>query len=108
MAGRPAGLPNHWLSMGWHGEAAVFDRVDGRRALYSIENHGKWEHLSLSRPDRLPSWDELREAKNEFFGRQAMAVQILPPESEYVNLHPYVLHLWRFLGGPNWPMEKTT
>ena len=26
-------------------------------------------------------------------------VQFHPPKSEYVNLHPYCLHLWKKIGG---------
>jgi len=53
-----------------------------------------WRHASCSREDRLPSWEDLREVKKLFIGRDSKAVQVLPAESEYVNLHPYVLHLW--------------
>ena len=59
------------------------------------EDGKRWLHLSVSRRDRLPSWPELREVKNLFLGREVMAVQVLPIESKYVNIHPNVLHLWR-------------
>jgi len=100
-------IPREWLRSGWHGPAAVFNRVDGRRVLFGVEFHddGKWQHLSLSRPDRNPSWIELREAKNVFMGPEATAIQIAPPESEYVNEHRFCFHLWRYLDGPLWPVE---
>jgi len=54
----------------------------------------KWVHLSIARPDRMPDWQLLRDMKNLFFGRERQAIQVLPSESVYVNIHPYCLHLW--------------
>lgn len=67
--------------------------ADGRR----------WAHVSLSRPSRLPSWDDVREVKDAFIGRDRKAIQVLPPEAEYVNIHPHVLHLWCCLDGDGLP-----
>jgi hypothetical protein len=33
--------------------------------------------------------------KDMFWDTEETVVQYHPPESEYVNTHPYVLHLWR-------------
>jgi len=59
----------------------------------------RWLHVSLSRPSRLPSWEDLREVKDTFIGKDRKAVQVLPPEAEYVNRHPHVLHLWSCFDG---------
>lgn len=56
-----------------------------------IEN-GKW-HLSISHPNRYPQWDEIKEARYRFVPDRAMMVMILPPRSEYVNIHPNCFHL---------------
>lgn len=93
--------------MSWVAMVAPFDGqeayVKGKlRALVSLnrERDGRrWMHLSISRSDRLPSWEELRDAKNELLGRHVKAIQVLPPEDEYVNIHPNVLHLWVCLDG---------
>lgn len=53
-----------------------------------------WLHVSISRENRLPSWDDLKLAKDIFIGRQNEAVQVLPADRDYVNLHPNCLHLW--------------
>lgn len=64
------------------------------------EQDGKrWLHLSCSHVRRLPRWEELREVKDLFLGKNSLALQILPPEAEYVNIHPNVLHLWCCLDG---------
>lgn len=54
----------------------------------------RWLHVSCSHHNKLPKWKELREVKNIFVGREKTAIQIFPHESQYVNIHPYCLHLW--------------
>lgn len=69
-----------------------------------VEYDGRrWMHVSCSRPNRLPSWEELRLVKDTFIGRDRNALQILPRQEEYVNIHPYVLHLWHCLDGDGLP-----
>jgi hypothetical protein len=63
----------------------------------------RWMHVSCSRPNRLPSWEELRLVKDTFIGRDRKALQVLPPQAEYVNIHPHVLHLWSCLDGDGLP-----
>lgn len=58
-----------------------------------------WEHVSVSLPHRCPTWDEMCYVKALFWEPRDAVVQIHPPESEYVNSHPYCLHLWRPVGG---------
>ena len=36
--------------------------------------------------------------KDMFFHPEEVAVQYHPKESEYVNRHPYCLHIWRKCG----------
>ena len=57
-----------------------------------------WEHVSVSRKDRCPTWDEMCQVKALFWGDQDCVVQFHPPRSEYVNNHPNCLHLWRQAG----------
>ena len=33
--------------------------------------------------------------KDMFFDHEETVMQLHPPVSEYVNIHPYCLHLWR-------------
>jgi len=63
----------------------------------------RWLHVSVSHTSRLPDWKDLREVKDIFIGRERRALQVLPPESEYVNIHPRVLHLWCCLDGDGLP-----
>jgi hypothetical protein len=54
-----------------------------------------WEHVSVSLPHRCPTWAEMAFVKSVFWDGSDCVVQFHPPESEYVNNHPYCLHLWR-------------
>ncbi len=57
-----------------------------------------WEHVSVSYPNRCPSWDEMCRVKDIFWYESECAVQYHPPKKDYVNFHPYCLHLWRKTG----------
>lgn len=60
-----------------------------------------WEHVSITlqnnkkRIERCPTWDEMCYIKDLFWNKDEAVVQYHPPESQYVNNHPYCLHLWR-------------
>ena len=57
-----------------------------------------WEHVSVSCEKRNPNWDEMCFVKNLFWGEDETVLQFHPPKSEYVNFHPYCLHLWKPVG----------
>lgn len=54
-----------------------------------------WEHVSVSLRNRNPNWDEMCFIKAMFWDEEDCVVQYHPPKSEYVNVHPHCLHLWR-------------
>jgi hypothetical protein len=54
-----------------------------------------WEHVSVSLPTRCPTWEEMHHVKHLFWRNDEAAMELHPPESEYINNHPYCLHLWR-------------
>lgn len=65
----------------------------------TIENDGRaWMHFSVSHRERIPSWGELRVAKELFLGDRE-AYQVLPPKARYVSIHPHVLNLYALLDG---------
>ena len=59
-----------------------------------MESGEHFLHVSVSRRSRLPSWDDLKLVKKSFIGEDREAVHVLPKASDYINLHPYCLHLW--------------
>lgn len=44
-------------------------------------------------PGRIPTWEEIKEARYRFCPDEVYMAMILPPKSEYVNLHPTTMHL---------------
>lgn len=65
-----------------------------------------WEHVSVhayrrivavSSPaqTRTPTWKEMSYVKRLYWDAEDVVIQFHPRESEYVNCHPHVLHLWR-------------
>lgn len=55
----------------------------------------EWDHVSISRRDRVPDWAEMCQIKELFFEENETAMQLHPPRSEWINNHPTCLHLWR-------------
>lgn len=51
--------------------------------------------MSVSRKDRCPTWDEMCAVKDLFWTEEDAVVQFHPPRSDYVNNHPFCLHLWK-------------
>lgn len=54
-----------------------------------------WEHVSTSLPTRCPTWEEMCFIKETFWDPEEECLQFHPKRSEYVNCHPYTLHIWR-------------
>jgi hypothetical protein len=52
-------------------------------------------HLSISHPDRYPSWDEIGDARYQLTPGGITMALLLPPMGEYVNAHPFCFHLWQ-------------
>lgn len=81
-----------------HGNNGLF-RVESlklKRTLQVIASDGEgWEHVSVSDTVRCPTWFEMCFIKDLFWDDSDCVVQYHPPKSEYVNNHPYCLHLWR-------------
>lgn len=55
----------------------------------------QWEHVSVSLPNRCPNWKEMSYIKNLFWDEEETVIQIHPPKSKYINIHPHCLHLWK-------------
>jgi hypothetical protein len=69
-----------------------------------VEGDGKrWLHVSMSRPDELPSYNDMCMVKEIFIGANKKAMQIFAPASEHVNISQFVLHLWHCIDGDGLP-----
>ena len=59
-----------------------------------------WEHCSVSMPNRCPSWDQMCEIKKAFWKDDEICFQLHPAKKDYINNHPYCLHIWRPIEQP--------
>lgn len=57
-----------------------------------------WEHVSVSFKHRCPTWEEMCKVKDLFWGEDECVIQYHPPKKDYINAHPYCLHLWKPVG----------
>lgn len=65
-----------------------------------VSDGAGWDHVSVvavstSGIRRTPSWDEMCYVKDTFWSKEETVLQYHPAQSNYVNLHPHVLRLWR-------------
>lgn len=60
-----------------------------------------WQHVSVTissteiKVKRCPTWEEMCFVKSMFWNDDESVMQLHPPKSEWVNNHPYCLHLWK-------------
>lgn len=98
----PRVLTSDWMVIQAFGDGSAYQNRNGLRVLVTtapFPDGREWMHISLSRADRLPSHDDLKHAKETFAGNNRYAYQVFPPVKEYVNIHPFCLHLWVPLTG---------
>lgn len=79
-----------------YGNNGAFSFLIGKNQFVAIASDQMgWEHVSVSTPSRCPTWEEMCKVKSMFWDEDDCVIQYHPAKSEYVNNHPYCLHLWR-------------
>ena len=75
----------------------IFESPQDKKQLRCIvsKEYGGWDHVSVSRVDRCPTWEEMCFIKDKFFEPEEVAMQLHPPKSEWVNNHQFCLHIWK-------------
>jgi len=60
----------------------------------------RW-HLTISCPDRHPTWDEIKTARYRILGPDVAMTMHLPPADHFVNVatQDHVFQLWELLDG---------
>lgn len=53
----------------------------------------RW-HLSISHPQRYPSWDEIKKARYTLIAEEITMAMFLPPPSQFINVHKNCFHLY--------------
>jgi hypothetical protein len=82
-------------SAGWNGAFIV--PLEGEMWQVLLSDGMGWRHLSITNAQtrELPSWNIMCRVKELFFGDDEWAIQYHPPKADYINDHPFVLHLWQ-------------
>jgi len=90
--------------------AITKQKLSGLCALLSIDTYdntcvdlppmgkGEYFHISISRRDSYPEWDEMRDfIYNDcpFFDNRRDVIMILPPFTQYVNVHNNCFHFYQ-------------
>jgi hypothetical protein len=85
---------------GWNGAFLV--PLEGEMWHIMLGDGMGWQHLSISNAQRkiMPSWNVMCRVKEAFFADEDWVVQFHPAKADYVNDHPFTLHLWRPLNEP--------
>jgi hypothetical protein len=60
-----------------------------------ISNGEGWEHVSVSRKSRTPSYEDMDWVKRQFWSDDCCVMQLHVPSEDHINNHAYCLHLWR-------------
>jgi hypothetical protein len=81
---------------------ATWPAWDGPRWHLSISHRTSEEH---PQPGRYPDWDEIADARYRFLPGDIHVAMLMPPRSEYVNIHATCFHLWQCTDGGSLPAE---
>ena len=92
-----SGIMKSDSSYGMNGGFFIQSWVKGKPRVLKlvVSNQEGWDHVSVSLPNRTPTWEEMCFIKELFFEPEETVIQYHPPESKYINDSQYVLHLWR-------------
>lgn len=60
----------------------------------TITSKPRFLHISISRPDRYPGWDEMVEAVETIAGPNLDMAMIKPRRADYISPHPNCFHWW--------------
>lgn len=84
-----------WQGDGTCGAFRLPSPIDGKPLTVVASSGDGWDHVSVSRDSRPPSWREMCFIKHVFFDDWETAMQLHVPTAEHINCHPHCLHLWR-------------
>lgn len=68
---------------------------DGRVLRVIASDQNGWDHVSVSKPSKTPTWEEMEWIKRMFFKPDEVCMQLHVQESEHISYHDHCLHIWR-------------
>jgi hypothetical protein len=74
--------------------------LDGQLLKVIAGSSDGWDHVSVSRMTRCPTWSEMDYIKRMFFKEDEVAMQLHVTPKNHIDCHPFCLHLWRPLAAP--------
>lgn len=90
------------FTFGNNGAFTMASRELGWQLFIIASDGGGWDHVSVharrNGKFRVPNWREMCAVKDACWDENDVVVQFHPRKRDYVNNHPYVLHLWRYQG----------
>ena len=72
-----------------------YDKYSGKFLNFIFSYQMGWEHLSVSMPNKTPSWDQMCVMKDIFWNEDEACVEYHPKKEDYVNNHQHCLHIWK-------------
>ncbi len=84
-------VPGYPKSTTENGAALI--KPKGLKIIWS--NGMGWEHVSVSRRSRTPSYEDMDWVKRNWWSEDACVMQLHVAAKDHINHHPYCLHLWR-------------
>ena len=82
------------------GAFAIPSPVDRKPLMVIAAADAGWDHVSVSRSNRTPTWGEMEHVKRLFFTADETVMQLHVPVEQHISVHPHCLHLWRPHGQP--------
>lgn len=84
------------IERGHMGFRAMF-KINGFTHIIVVSWGMNWDHASVSLPtlERCPTWEEMCSIKSIVWSDEETVVQYHPAKKDYVNFHPFVLHLFK-------------
>ena len=87
---------------------SYYDSISGKWLNFMFSNQLGWEHLSVSTPNKTPTWDQMCKMKSIFWNDDETCVEYHPAKDQYVNMHPHCLHIWRPIHNDQFINEPTS
>ena len=111
----PLIIPAGWRAYDHEGLKMLYTKTpSGLKATFAIEHYpgpgdrdrgpceqtGTFRRVVLSRKNMYPTWDEMRDFIRDcgLFDRSRDVFMIIPPDAQYLNLHPNAFHWWQKVG----------
>lgn len=89
----------HYKILNYYFQCQVSDGMGWNHVSISlikeITKVGKRHKNIFTMVERCPTWEEMCWIKSQFWDDDESVMQLHPPKKDWINNHPYCLHLWK-------------